>query len=77
VFEGGDDAGRMEGFVPAGPRLELKANARLGLQIKRSAQDGLLGFSWGSRGCWSFVEFLLSGCLRSLAFKGLVIERSP
>ena len=61
MFEGEDDAERMEGFVPAGPRLVLKAIARLGLQIKRSAQDGLLGFSWGSRGCWSFVESCLLG----------------
>ena len=46
LLKGGDDTGRMEGFVPAGPRLALKANARLGLRIKTSARDGLLGVSW-------------------------------
>lgn len=69
VNKGVDDAGRMEGFVPAGPYLALEENARLGLRIKASARDGLLGVPWA----WSFLEFFFCGFWGILAFKGIVM----
>jgi hypothetical protein len=57
VNKGGKDAGRVEGFVPAGPRLALKANARLELRIKTSGRDSLLGVSWALGVFCSFSFF--------------------
>ena len=57
--KGGDDAGKMEGCMPAGPRLVLEANPRLGLRIKTSARDGLLGVSWAPGVFWSFSSLVL------------------
>jgi hypothetical protein len=61
VNKGGKDAGRVEGFVPAGPRLALEANARLELRIKTSGRDSLLGVSWAPGVFCSFSFFWFEG----------------
>lgn len=70
MLKGGDDAGRMEGFVPAGPGFGIESNkCAAGI----TGQDKRVGWSaWSFLGTWSFLEFFLLGFEGFCRSKGLL-----
>lgn len=65
VVENGDNAGEMEGFMPARTCSALGASVRPRLRTKESAQTVFLGFIWGLGVFWSFFLLVFDGVWRS------------